>query len=423
MMVALIFGVFALCIVLGFPVALSLASGALIPLVALTDLPITLIPQRLFTAVDTYALMAIPFFVIAGGFMDKGGVSSRLVKLADSLVGWLPGSMAVVTFFASAFFGAISGSAPATVVAIGGIMLPAMLKEGYPKGFALATVGAAGILGVIVPPSITYVVYGMATGTSIGDMLLAGFVPGFVLCFGMAIYAVYFGITKMKHVKRTPFQLKNVWAALKEAIWAVLMPVIILGGIYGGVFTPTEAAAVTIAYGAIIGLFVYKELDIKKILSIMVSSVKTSAMIMFIVATASAFSYMMTMAQIPNKIANFIISISSNQFIFFSLVLALLLVVGCIMDTTPAILILAPILLPVAKQLGIDPVAFGIIMCIALAIGLVTPPVGVNLYVAVSLDKEPIKSILNKHLFIYIILATLVVVLLMCFQNIITFII
>ena len=418
----MILGIFFAFIALGMPISMSMFLSALIPL-ALSGTPLIALSQKLFTSIDSYALMAVPFFTIAGGLMDKGGVSRRLVTLANAIVCWVPGSLAVVTFLASAFFGAISGSAPATVVAIGSIMVPAMLKEGYDLKFALATAASAGILGVIIPPSITFVIFGMATGASIGDMFLGGFIPGLMLMAGMSIYAIYYGKKYLKQEHRQKFSLGGIWDAFKEAVWAILTPVIVLGGIYMGVFTPTEAAAVTILYGTIVGLFVYKELTPMSILAIMKTSVRTSAMILFIVACASAFSYVLTLANIPKMAAEFLTNTSmGSQVIFLALVTIFLLIVGIMMDSVPAILILAPILTPTAVALGINPVAFGVIMCVNLSIGLLTPPVGMNLYVAVSIVKQPAKLVINKHLFMYIFLACSVLVILMAFQDIIMFI-
>lgn len=400
-MAASLFIIFFGTVIIGVPIALSLMLGAAVPLILYTKLPLVAIAQKFFTATDSFTLMAIPLFVIAGGLLERGGVSKRLVNFAGAMVGSLPGGLAIVTFLASAFFGAISGSSTATVIAIGSIMLPSMLHHGYPLKFALATIASAGFLGVIIPPSIPMVVYGMTMSSSVTDLFMAGFIPGIMLCLAMSAYAYFYG---KKHLPiGEKFNLKRVGSTFVEAIWALLMPGIILGGIYGGIFTPTEAAAVAVLYGIIIGFFVYRELTVKIMIEILKSSVVSSAMIMFIIAAAAAFGFVMTRDQVPAKVAAFIISISSNPVVFLILVNVLLLIVGTFMETCAAILILGPMFLPIIQQMGIDVTAFGIVMVVNLAIGMVTPPLGLNLFVAARLDrKAKIETVVNKHLFWYI---------------------
>lgn len=399
-MAVALFGVFFGLVMLGVPIAVALILGAAVPLYFYTQLPMVVIVQRVFTAMDSFPFMAIPFFIIAGGLLEKGGVSKRLVAFASSLVGGLHGGLAIVTFLACAFFGAISGSATATVIAIGSIMVPAMLHEGYPLKFALATIASGGYLGVIIPPSIPMVVYGMATGTSVTDVFMAGFIPGLLLTAGMSVYAYYYGKKHMKITKK--FSLREVFRTLKEAVWALLMPGIILGGIYGGIFTPTEAAAVACLYGAIVGFFIYKELNMKLLYEILRSSVLSTAMIMFIIGAATAFGLVMTRDLIPMKVADFIIGISSNPIVFLILVNVLLLLVGTFMETCAAIMILGPILLPICQQMGINMTAFGIVMIVNLAIGMVTPPLGLNLFVAAGLKGGKVDNVINIHLLWYI---------------------
>jgi len=419
MFIATIFGVFLFLAALGVPLSLALVAGTAAPLLLFTSTDTQLIIQRFFNTVNQYSLLAIPLFVLSGAFLDKGGVSKRLVRFANSLVGWMPGGLAIVAFVASALFGAISGSALATVAAIGAIVVPSMVDEGYPVPFSLATVASAGWLGIIIPPSIPMVLYGIAGNVSIGDLFLAGVIPGIILMFGMSCYAFYYGLKYMTNRKK--FSMKEVWDSFKDAIWAIGMPIIILGGIYGGIFTPTEAAAVACLYGFIIGIFVYRELNWKLIKQILRSSVVTSSFIMFICAAATGYGYVMTMQMIPTKVANFIISIASNKFSFLALVTALLLLVGTFMDTAPAMMILAPILVPILLTYNISPVAFGIIMTINLGIGQITPPVGMNLYVAASIKKVSVGTVINRHLFIYMGIAFLILCAFMAVPEVILF--
>ena len=418
-MTAALFGTFFLLLLIGVPIAACLLASTAVAIILSANLPLVVIMQKIFTAVDSYNLMAIPFFMICGGLLEKGGVSKRLVNFANSLVGNLHGGLAIVTFLASAFFGAISGSSAATVAAIGSIMIPAMLEEGYPLKFTLATVASAGWLGIIVPPSIPMVVYGLSGNVSIGEIFMGGFIPGFLLAGSMSVYAYFYG---KKYIKtKRAFSLPLVFNTFREAIWALLMPLIILGGIYGGIFTPTEAAAVASLYGLFIGIFVYKELDLKKIYSVMKSAVTTSGMIMFAIAAASAFGYLLTRELVPVKVANLIMGISDSPAVFLLLVTILLFIVGTFMDTLPAIMILTPILIPALSQYGISPVAFGVIMVINLGIGQITPPVGLCLYVAASLKKTVIENVVCKHLFMYMGAAIAILIVLMCFPQIILF--
>jgi C4-dicarboxylate transporter DctM subunit len=419
MTILVVFGTFLFLVIVGFPIAVALALGTLIPLVTLTNMPLTVLVQKLFASLDSYGLMAVPFFIIAGGFLDKGGVSRRLVAFANSLVGWMPGGLAVVTFMASAFFGAISGSAVATVAAIGAIMLPAMKKEGYPLDFSLATVAIAGILGIIVPPSIPMVLYGISGGVSVGDIFLGGFIPGIMLASAMSLYAIMYG--KKHFPAKRKFQLAEVGRAFVSAFWALLMPVIILGGIYGSIFTPTEAAAVSLFYALLVGIFIYRELSPKLLLEIMKDSVISSGSLLFIVATASAFGFLLTREQLPVMATNAVLSVSDTQFVFFVLICGILLIVGTFMDVAPATLLLSPILIPMLKSYGVHPVHFALVMIVTLGIGLVTPPVGLNLYAAANLEGVSFERVVNKHLFGYMFCALMVIVLLAAFPQLVMF--
>lgn len=398
-----VFGVFFGLIIIRVPIAIALTLGALIPVMLFSRIPPLAILQKFFTAVDVFSFMAIPLFILCGGLLEKSGVSKRLCDFTSSLVGWLPGGIAIVTFVTCMFFGAISGSATATVLAIGSIMVPMMLDQGYDEKFALASIAIGGILGSIIPPSIPMVVFGMTASVSISDIFTGGIVPGVLLTFSFSVFAYYYG---KKHVPTAgTFALATVWSTFKEAIWGLLMPVIILGGIYGGIFTPTEAAAVASVYGIFVGFFVYKQMNIPRLYDVLKESVTSSAMIMFIVAAAAAYGYIVTRQQIPIKIADAIIAFSDSPIVFLLVVNLLLLLVGTFMETCAAILILTPMLVPACKILGIDLVAFGVVMVVNLAIGMVTPPLGLNLFVAARLRKRPVDYVINKYLWSLIAIA------------------
>jgi C4-dicarboxylate transporter DctM subunit len=413
-----LFLVFFIMLLLGVPIALSLILACIIPLY-MSGMPFIVIAQKIFTSFDSYGLMAIPFFMIAGGLLDKGGVSKRLVAFANSLVGWLPGGLAIVVFLASAFFGAISGSAAATVAAIGSIMVPAMLEEGYPLKFTLATVAIAGILGIIVPPSIPMVIYGLSASVSIGEVFMGGFIPGFMLAAGMSMYSLWYSRKRLKVTRK--FSLREVGRTFIDAIWALIMPLIILGGIYGGIFTPTEASSVACLYGLIVGVFIYHEIDLKIIKNILYGAATTTAMLLFVIGGATVFGLIMTRELIPVQVAEWILSISDSTFGFLTLVIILLLIVGTFMDVVPAVVILTPIFTPVLAKYEVNPIAFGVILIITLGIGLVTPPVGLNLYVAAGLQKTTIENVIGVDIILYICAALVILFLLLIFPQIIMF--
>ncbi len=403
-MAAALFIVFFILAFLGVPIAVALLAASAIPLYFFTTTAMAVIPQRLFVSMDSFSLMALPFFMIAGGLMAEGGVSKRLVNFANSIVGGLPGGLAIVAFVASAFMGAISGSATATVIAIGSILVPSMIEAGYDKRFAVTTCSVAGFLGTIIPPSIPMVTYSVTTGASTGDVFSGGIIPGCLLVVLMSIWSFVYG---RKHVKTNyRFSFKEVLRTFIEAIWSLLMPLIILGGIYGGIFTPTEAAAAACLYGLLVGFFVYRELNLKKLYKVMKDSVVSAAMVMFIVAGAAAFGFVMTQASIPVKMSNWIISMTDSRIVLLLLINLLLLFIGTFMETNAAILIVAPIFIPICQAFGIDLVHFGVMMIVNLSIGIVTPPLGVNLFVGAKLvDGLTVKDVINRHLFIYIGLA------------------
>ncbi|MEY2373638.1 TRAP transporter large permease [Lysinibacillus capsici] len=396
MTVLLLFGTFILFLIIGVPIAMALGISALVSIYFGTNLPLGIITQKAFTALDSFPLLAIPFFMLAGILMGKGGVSKRLLNLATKLVGWMTGGLSLVTVVACMFFAAISGSGPATVAAIGGFMIPAMIARKYESGFAAAVTAAAGSIGVIIPPSIPLVLYGVIGSVSVGSMFLAGVIPGIMIGFGLMITS--FIIAKRKGFQSDTmesFDFSEVLDSAWDAKWALLIPVIILGGIYGGIFSPTEAAVVAVVYALLIGLFVYKELTWQDVYDSFLEAVTINATTMIIIGLSVSVAYYMTLEQMPNDIASFLTSISTNPFVILLVINILLFIVGMFIDTISALVVLTPILLPIVTNVGVDPIHFGIILVANLALGFVTPPLGVNLFVASSVGNVRFERIVT----------------------------
>lgn len=381
-----------LMFIISAPIAIALGVASTLALAFGSDVPIITIIQRMLNSIDLFPLMAIPFFVLAGSLMETGGISKRLINLANAIVGDLKGGLAAVAVITSMFFAAISGSGPATVAAIGSILIPAMVAKGYDKNFASSVQSVSGALGVIIPPSIPIILYGVTAEVSVGQLFLAGIIPGLFIGFTLLIAVLI--ISRIKgYSGGTKSTFKDKLIALKEASLALFMPVIILGGIYGGIFTPTEAAVVAVVYAFIVGFFIYKELDLKKLMKILMDSALSTSIIMIIIANAGVFGWLLTRERIPQMIAESFLSLTENPYVFLLLVNILLLAVGMVFETTAAIIILAPILAPIAMMMGIDPIHFGMIMVVNLAIGMVTPPVGVNLFVAAQIGNTTLEKI------------------------------
>lgn len=391
-----LFAILIVLLLFSVPVGYSLILASMVTiLITDIDLPFNLLTQVLVTANDSFPLMAIPFFIFAGDIMGKGGISTRLFKVANAFVGHYTGGFAIATILTAMFFAAISGSGPATVAAIGSIMIPEMVRKGYDKPFATALVAASGTIGIVIPPSIPMVIYGVSAGVSIGDMFIAGILPGTLMGVGLVIWAVLYA-RKHKFENDSKTNWKQKLQALNEGKWALLMPVVILGGIYGSIFTPTEAAVVAVVYGVILSVFVYKELTLKQLFDVTIHSSITTGTIMIIVAAAAIFGRILTLEQVPVQIASLVTSVSDNPIVFLLLINILLLVVGTFMETIAAIIILTPILFPIAIGLGIDPVHFGIIMIVNLSLGFITPPLGINLFVASGISGLKIEAIVKK---------------------------
>ena len=385
MTVTLLFIAFAVFLLLNVPIAVALGLSTALSL-WYSDLPLTIVVQRMLASNDSFPLMAIPFFIMAGSCMSQGGVSKRLVAFADSLFGWLTGGLGVVAQITGIFFSAISGSSAATTAAVGGVLFPEMEKRGYDRSFSAAIIAAAGVTGIIIPPSVPMVVYGVIAGVSIGDMFLAGIVPG--LLMGIALcFLIYFKSKKLGYGGERFRGGANVWKTFREAVWGLLMPVIILGGIYGGIFTATEAAVVAVVYGLVVGFFIYKDLKMSNLPKIFESTVIGTAVVMFIMNSAGLFSWVITREQFPSQLAAFFVSLTTDPIVFLMLINVLLFIVGMLLNASAAITILTPILVPIVITLGIDPVYFGVIMTTNLAIGCITPPVGVDLFIASSISK------------------------------------
>jgi len=393
MTAVVLFATFALFLFISVPIGISIGLATLVTIIYSGSLPLEFLAKELVTSVDSFPLMAVPFFILAGEIMGKGGISERLFNVANAMVGNRTGGFAIATIITCMFFAAISGSGPATVAAIGGIMIPAMVRQGYDKKFAAGVVAAAGSIGVIIPPSIPMVIYGVTGNVSIGDLFIAGIIPGILVGLAMIVWAWYYSKKMGYKGLNEKTSLKKIGKAIWDAKWAMLIPVIILGGIYGGFFTPTEAAVVAVVYGLFVAVVLYRELKIKDLPKVIVDSALTTATVLIIVGTANAFGRLLTIEQIPGQIANGLLSISENPTIIILLITFLLLIVGMFMDTLAAIIILTPILLPIAVQIGYDPVHFGILMVINLAIGLYTPPVGVNLFVASGTSGVPMEKL------------------------------
>jgi len=393
---------FLLTLALGFPVAFCLGITALIAL-WVGDVPLLLMAQRMFTGMDSFPLMAVPFFVLAGELMNQGGTTRRLIDFANILVGRIPGGLAHTNILASMFFGGISGSAVADAAALGTILIPGMTRKGFPLGFSAAVTAASSTMGPIIPPSILMLIMGVSTGISIGGLFAAGIIPGILMGLSMMVYSYIVAVRRNFPREEFPFSLKLLWKEFCAAGPALLAPVIILGGILGGIFTPTEAAAVAVLYAFILGQFVYRELKLKQIPSIFIQSGITTAVLLLIIAMANIFSWVLTSEQVPTRIAGLLLKITHNPYIILLLINVLLLFVGMFMEGGAAIIILAPTLLAVAKTVGIDPMHFGFLMVFNLVVGLLTPPLGVCLFVVCGITNLSLQR-LSRATFPFMIL-------------------
>ena len=389
---ALIFVLLIVLMLTGMPISISLGLTVLTFLFTMTDVPVQAVALKLFTGIEKFEIMAIPFFILAGNFLTHGGVAKRMINFASSMVGHWAGGLGLAGVMACALFAAVSGSSPATVVAIGSIILPAMIKQGFPARFGAGVITTSGALGILIPPSIVMVMYAVATNTSVGALFIAGIVPGLVL-------ATLLGFTTWWLARKNnyPRQPKASWgeraAAFRESIWGLLLIIVVIGGIYTGIFTPTEAAAMSAVYAFFVAVFVYKDMTLSKCPKVLLDSANMSAMLLYIITNAVMFSYLMTSEQIPQELAAWMLDKGLGVVAFLLFTNIVLLLAGNVMEPSSIVLIMAPILFPVAMKLGIDPVHFGIMMVVNMEVGMCHPPVGLNLYVASGITKMGITEL------------------------------
>jgi C4-dicarboxylate transporter DctM subunit len=388
----IIFGLLMMLMLTGMPISIALGLTVLTFLFTMTSVPIEAVALKLFTGIEKFEIMAIPFFILAGNFLTHGGVAKRMINFASSMVGHWYGGLGLAGVLACALFAAVSGSSPATVVAIGSILLPAMVKAGFPKSFGAGVITTSGALGILIPPSIVMVMYAVATNTSVGALFMAGVVPGFLL-------ALFLGLTTWYRARKNnyPRQPKASTAvrikAFRDSMWGLLLIVVVMGGIYSGIFTPTEAAAMSAVYAFVVAVFVYKDMGLKDVPKVLLNSASMSAMLLYIITNAVMFSFIMTNEQIPQSLAEWMLAQGLGPIVFLLAVNVLLLLAGNFMEPSSITLIFAPILFPMAMKLGIDPIHFGILMVVNMEVGMCHPPVGLNLYVASGITKMGITEL------------------------------
>ena len=405
MMTGIIFIIFIICLIIAIPISISLGIVSILP--GILDPSFTVsakyVVRSMFGGLDSFPLLAVPMFIFSGILMARGGISKRLFNVFSYFLGKFTAGIPCAVIVTCLFYGAISGSAPATVAAVGSMTIPFLCELGYDKKFATAIVAVAGGLGVIIPPSIPFIMYGTTTGESVSDLFMAGIIPGVIIAALLMIYSIVYcnkyGEDREKINKVTGELRKNgLFKLLKESFFALLSPIIILGCIYSGVASPTEAAVISVFYALILSVFIYKSIEIKDIFDVCVETIRTFAPILFILATSVAFSRVLTLMQVPQIVSEWILTNFSNKITILLVINLVLLAVGMVMDTTPAILILTPILLPIVTAIGVNPIQFGVIMIVNLAIGFITPPIGINLFVASSLTDVPVMDIAKKSI-------------------------
>lgn len=411
MVAGILFISLILFLLLSVPIGVSLGLSSLAVIVTQNPISMETFVQSMLQGLNSFPLMAVPLFTFAGEVMGKGGISRRLIDVSSLLTGRFTGGLGIVTIITSLFFAAIAGTGSAAVAAIGLIMIPTMVKKGYDKGYASALVATAGTVGVIIPPSVCMVVYAVAAGASISGLFMAGIVPGILIGVGLIIYSVIYSKKHGYKGDDKKYTAKEAGKTVINAIPGLMIPVIILGGIYGGIFTPTEAAAIAGIYGVLIGIFVYKEIKFKDLLHLAFRSVLMSAPVLMIIGISTGFGRILTITQVPTAIANMILGITNSKILVLLLINVLLLIVGTFMETNAAIIILTPILLPIVTMLGVNPIHFGIIVVMNLSIGFITPPLGANLFMACQVGELSFDELVKKiwpWIFVMIVLLMLV---------------
>ncbi|GAE27735.1 TRAP-type C4-dicarboxylate transport system [Halalkalibacter wakoensis JCM 9140] len=394
MIIGVLLGVFFILLVIGVPVAISIGLASIAAVYFMGDIPLSLIAQRFGNGVNSFPLLAIPFFILAGSLMNTGGIARRLIDFASCLVGFVRGGLAMVNIVASKFFGGISGSSVADSVAIGSALIPAMKKRGYDGSFAAAVTAASSTIGIIIPPSIPIIIYGVMAGESISKLFLAGAIPGILVGVSLMVVTYIMATKNPEQFPKEKFPTpKVIWDSFKSASLALFMPILVLGGIIGGIVTPTEAAVIAVVYSLIVGGFVYKEIKFSHFKTILNETVTGTAAVMLLVATASLFGWIVAYEQLPLMISEWIQGVSTNPIIILLIINVVLLITGLFLDLTAALIILTPVMLPIALSVGMDPTHFGIMLIVNLAIGLVTPPVGICLFAVTNIAKESIGRI------------------------------
>ncbi len=376
----------------GMPVSISLGLTVLTFLFFFTQVPIESVAMKLFTGIENFEIMAIPFFILAGNFLTHGGVARRMIRFATAMVGHWHGGLGLSGVVACALFAAMSGSSPATVVAIGSILMPAMVKAGFPPRFGAGVITTSGALGILIPPSIVMVMYAVATNSSVGALFMAGVIPGFMLASFLGA-TTFYRAWKNKYPRQPKASWRERWTTFRDAIWGILLIVVVMGGIYSGIFTPTEAAAMSAVYAFFVAVFVYKDMGLKKVPKVLLDSANMSAMLLYIITNAVLFSFLMTHENVPQAIAEWMINQGLGVIGFLLMVNILLLLAGNVMEPSSIVLIMAPILFPVAVKLGINPIHFGILIVVNMEVGMCHPPVGLNLYVASGITKMGITEL------------------------------
>ncbi len=392
MSVSILFLIFFALLLLGTPIAISLGASTFVSLIMFTDISPIEISSMMFEKIEHYSLMAIPMFIFAGNLLSKGSSATRIIDFAKSVVGHLPGGLPISAIFASIIFAAVSGSSPATVVAIGSIMFGAIVEAGYPRKYAVGTIATSGSLGILIPPSIVLIVFGVTAEVSIGKLFMAGVIPG-IMIGSMLMFVTYIGAKRLGFKKTKPEVFKVRLAKMKDASWGLMTIVIVIGGIYGGIFTPTEAAAAAAVWAFFISMFIYKDIKMKDFFKIALDSAKTTAMIMFIIANAMLFAHFLTLENVPQQITQALVDADVGVIMFLVFVNILLVIAGAFMEPSAIIMIMVPLLLPVAVALGINPIHFGVMITINMELGMVSPPVGLNLFVTSSLTGISMKEV------------------------------